>query len=66
MEELLPMTDEEVRGVKEALREFSMAITPYYLTLIDLDDPYDPVRKQAIPTVHEVLEWEEDMDDPLQ
>lgn len=66
LEKLLPMTDEEVQGVKAALREFSMAITPYYLTLIDPDDPYDPVRKQAVPIVHEVTELEEDMDDPLQ
>jgi lysine 2,3-aminomutase len=66
LRELLTMTDEEERGVEEALRQFRMAITPYYLTLIDPDDPFDPVRKQAVPTVHEVSASEEDMEDPLQ
>jgi len=66
LRKLLPLTDEEERGVTEALRQFRMAITPYYLTLIDPDDPHDPVRKQAVPTVYEVTALEEDMEDPLQ
>ena len=32
----------------------TMAITPYYLSLIDLDDPYDPIRKMAIPRAEEL------------
>ncbi len=62
----LRMTDEEEKGVAEALSQFRMAITPYYLSLIDQDDPYDPVRRQAVPTALEVAASEEDMDDPLQ
>ena len=49
LKKYLPLTAEEETGVNEALQNFRMAITPYYLTLIDPDDPNDPVRKQAVP-----------------
>jgi len=44
---------------------FRMAITPYYFSLIDQKNPYDPIRMQAIPRISEALETESDMDDPL-
>ncbi|MDD4687098.1 MAG: lysine 2,3-aminomutase [Candidatus Cloacimonetes bacterium] len=50
-----------------AKREFSfrMAITPYYLSLIDHNNPNDPVRMQAIPRVYESELSGSDMADPL-
>ena len=62
---LMTLTETEIDGVEEALQKFRMAITPYYLTLINPDDPYDPVRKQAIPTAMERQSAPEDQDDPL-
>lgn len=47
------------------LREYRMAITPYYLSLINPDDPCDPIRKQAIPTIHELQRYTGDLEDPL-
>jgi len=47
------------------LQEYRMAITPYYLSLIDSDDPYDPIRKQAIPTIHELQRYTGNLEDPL-
>ncbi|MFX0035937.1 MAG: lysine 2,3-aminomutase [Candidatus Hermodarchaeota archaeon] len=47
------------------LQEYRMAITPYYLSLIDPNDPYDPIRKQAIPTIHELIRCSSDQEDPL-
>ncbi len=47
------------------LQEYRMAITPYYLSLIDPEDPYDPIRKQAIPTIHELSRYSGDLEDPL-
>ena len=44
------LTKEEEEGVATTLGKLRMAITPYYLSLIDLNDPLDPIRKQAIPT----------------
>jgi lysine 2,3-aminomutase len=54
---------EDVKGYLKILR---MAITPYYLSLIDVDDyENDPVYKQAVPTVHETNIVSADMADPL-
>jgi len=47
------------------LKEYRMAITPYYLSLIDPNDPFDPVRKQAIPTIHELERYTGELEDPL-
>ncbi|MBW6515844.1 MAG: lysine 2,3-aminomutase [Candidatus Cloacimonetes bacterium] len=44
---------------------FRMAITPYFLSLIDQTNPHDPVRLQAIPRVSEALITDSDMQDPL-
>ncbi len=42
-----------------------MAITPYYLSLINLKDKQDPIRKQAIPTKSETHISSCDFEDPL-
>lgn len=44
---------------------FRMAITPYYLSLIDPKNPNDPVRLQAIPRIAESEMDPHDMPDPL-
>ena len=44
---------------------FRMAITPYYLSLIDPSNPNDPVRLQAIPRIAEGNISHVDMADPL-
>ena len=62
----LPLDAKASAGVYEALEHFRMAITPYYLTLIDPDDPYDPVRLQAVPHQMEAVRKEEDLLDPLE
>ena len=56
---------EEAEGIKQALAKFRMAITPYYLSLIDPNDPYDPVRRQAIPQGAECNIAPADLNDPL-
>lgn len=59
------LTKEEEEGVRESLKTIRMAITPYYLSLIDPNDPNDPVRKQSIPTADELVINPEDQLDPL-
>ena len=54
LKKYITLTEEEEEGIKATLGRLRMAITPYYLSLIDLNDPYDPIRKQAIPTEHEL------------
>lgn len=65
LKKYIQLTPEEEAGVKECLKTLRMAITPYYLSLINLDDPNDPVRKQAIPTIRELHNVEADLKDPL-
>ena len=50
LKQYISLTEEEEEGVKKTLQTLRMAITPYYLSLIDPNDPYCPIRRQAIPT----------------
>ena len=61
----IKLTEEEQEGVRKSLQTLRMAITPYYLSLIDPNDPNDPVRRQAIPTEAETHISAADLQDPL-
>lgn len=65
LKKYIHLTAEEEEGVRESLKTLRMAITPYYLSLIDPNDPNDPVRKQSIPTANELYISPEDQLDPL-
>lgn len=65
LKKYIPLTLEEEEGAKKCLQTLRMAITPYYLALIDPSDPYDPIRKQAIPTALELQKADADLLDPL-
>lgn len=66
LERAIRLTDEERRGVERALSGgFPLSITPYYLSLIDPDDPSCPIRRQVVPTAHEGVEVPGDLVDPL-
>ena len=65
LKKYIRLTDVEEEGVRRCLDSFRMAITPYYLSLIDLEDPQDPVRKQAIPQASELYIAPEENPDPL-
>ena len=45
--EKLPMTAEELAAVQAVADRYPMCITPYYLGLIDPNDPDDPIRIRA-------------------
>ena len=61
----ITLTMKEKDGVKATLGKLRMAVTPYYLSLINLDDPFDPIRKQAIPTDNELRYAPYEDADPL-
>jgi lysine 2,3-aminomutase len=65
LKEVINLTSEEEDGIRESLKILRMAITPYYASLMDPDDPHCPVRKQAVPTIKELDFTEADMEDPL-
>ncbi len=49
IEQVLPLSDSERRAL-QASHLFRVDITPYFISLIDPDDPHDPIRRQVIPT----------------
>ena len=65
LKKYISLTPEEEEGVKKTLTTLRMAITPYYLSLINPDDPHDPVRRQCIPTGLETHQASADLLDPL-
>lgn len=65
LKKYIPLTIEEEEGIKQCLGTLRMAITPYYLSLIDPKDHFDPIRKQAIPTILELHKASSDLEDPL-
>ena len=62
---VLPLTEQEEDALTDSLGMLRMAVTPYYMSLIDPEDPEDPVRKQAIPTAKETHVSPADLLDPL-
>ncbi|MDR1792786.1 MAG: lysine 2,3-aminomutase [Bacteroidales bacterium] len=65
LKKYVSLTAQEEEGVNESLKRFRMAITPYYLSLIDTTNPHCPIRKQAIPTELETHTTAADLEDPL-
>lgn len=65
LEQYFELDEEEKKIIENVLGQFRMAITPYYLTLINPDNKKDPVRIQAVPMVDEMHVGIHDLDDPL-
>jgi len=63
-EEVISLTDNE-RKALSAAGLFRVDITPYFISLIDPDDPDDPIRKQVVPTAAEMVPFTSMMEDSL-
>jgi lysine 2,3-aminomutase len=59
----IPPNEWEARA--QVLRDFRMGITPYYLSLIDADDPHDPILRQVVPLEEEYRYRAVGDEDPL-
>jgi KamA family protein len=53
LEEHVSLTPSERSELNSIVRHHPIAVTPYYLDLIDWGDPDDPIRKMAIPSAEE-------------
>jgi lysine 2,3-aminomutase len=47
----IELTPEEISIFKDADEFFDFAVTPYYLSLVDKNNPSCPIRRQIIPVV---------------
>jgi lysine 2,3-aminomutase len=62
--QVLDLAETEKKAL-EAKNLFRVDITPYFASLIDPDDPHDPIRKQVIPTDREMVPFMSMMEDSL-
>ncbi len=47
-------TPDEIEAIEATSSVFRWNITPYYAALMDPDDPACPIRRQVVPTMHEL------------
>ncbi len=50
LREPLHLSQQEFEDIRDEIEMFPMSVTNYYLSLIDPNDPNDPIRKMAIPS----------------
>ncbi|CEO30100.1 L-lysine 2 [[Clostridium] sordellii] len=59
---ILNLTQKEIDSIRGVQSQFRWAISPYYLSLIDPDDSYDPIKLMSIPTYIELDDEISDLD----
>ena len=64
LSQIINLTPNEEKGIDEAKGRLSMAITPYWGTLLDPEDENCPVRRQAVPVAQEFIVSPHEMTDP--
>jgi len=62
--DVLELTESEKKALG-AKSLFRVDVTPYFASLIDPKDPYDPIRAQVIPTDREMVPFQSMMEDSL-
>lgn len=51
------LTDEEIKKIEKITEVFGFRATEYYLSLIDWENPNDPIRRLIIPIEGELEKW---------
>ena len=59
------ISQQESEALIEVATRFKTLVTPYYLSLIDPDDPRCPIRRQAIPHPSELVTTPGEHPDPI-
>ncbi len=66
LSDVLALSASEREGALRAEQAgFPISVTPYYLSLIDRQDPSCPLRRQVIPSIEENVRVDGDLVDPL-
>ncbi len=65
LDPMIRLTPEEAQAFSGGERRLPMAVTPYYLSLIDPDDPGHPIRRCVVPVTAESVVGPGEADDPL-
>jgi len=62
----IPLTHLEFEQIRLVARKYPLSITPYYLSLIDINNPVDPIRAQSVPCFSEITCNAAGVADPLE
>ena len=65
LSQLIPLSSDEQAHIRLVTERYPLSITPYYLSLINPDDPDDPIKKQAVPSILEITMGTMGLEDPL-
>lgn len=60
----IPITHEEEKAFQVAGKNLPFAITPYYIDLLNPQDPNDPLRKTVVPRMTELTTTSDEWVDP--
>src|SRR5574338_224336 len=63
--QVLHLTESERRALSASTDLFRVDVTPYFISLIDPENPNDPIRKQVIPSAEESSSFVGMMEDSL-
>src|SRR5512136_881306 len=64
LKEIIDLTPEEIEGINHSKGRLALAVTPYFVSLMDPVNANCPIRRQAIPRIEEVHLSKSDMVDP--
>jgi lysine 2,3-aminomutase len=65
LEKIIRLSEDERTAITRRTGSLPFAITPYYLSLIDAEDPSQPLRRTMIPVMEEYLRTPGEAEDPL-
>lgn len=65
VEKIINLTPDERDSISRRTKKFPIAITPYYMSLLDPENPNQPLRKTHIPVKEEFLNTSGEENDPL-
>jgi lysine 2,3-aminomutase len=57
VEQLEQLNEQEKAELKKVTDKFAFRVNDYYLSLINFNDPNDPIRRIVIPSIEELEEW---------
>ncbi len=60
---IISLDEDDINAVKNVGKKYRWAISPYYLSLIDDNNKFDPIKLQSIPTKLELID--EGKEDPM-
>ncbi len=56
LSKVLNLSESEKKEIDEVGEKYRWAVSPYYVSLMDPNDPMDPLRRQSVPTGKELLD----------